>query len=125
HACHSDAPDYMICPLVVQARVGPCVGVASGRAAGAWQTHRNGGVTSDGAQPGGAVSEVSPRAQSGAMVECGGGPRAPWLGGGHVRTHPPRGHLGRRYGGTAAGREDPEPKGPTPSRPPFPVSYCK
>ena len=44
HACHFDAMDCTICPLIVQAGVGARPGPDSGSAAGAGQTDRDGGV---------------------------------------------------------------------------------
>ena len=75
-------------------------------AVGAGQTDRDGGVASDGVRAGGPLSEVSPGAESGAVVECRRGPRVIGLGGGDVRRHWPRGDWDRRYVGTAAWRED-------------------
>src|SRR5215475_10945099 len=106
HACHSDAAHCTICAPGDQACVGTRAGSARGRAAGPGQTYRDGRAPGDGIKPGGAVSEVSSRAQSGALVECSGGPCAAWLGGGHVGAHRASGDWHRRYVGAAAGRED-------------------
>src|SRR5262245_42026817 len=76
HPCHSDATHCTVCTLGVQAGVGTRAGVDRGRAAGARQAYRDGGVRGNGVKSGGTVSEVSSGTESGAVVECGGGPRA-------------------------------------------------
>src|SRR5262245_10223850 len=103
--CHSDTTDCTICPLVVQARVGTRAGLDCGRAAGTRQAHGDSGVTGEGIKSGGPVSAVSSRPESGAVVECGGGPRPAPPRGGHVRPHRPRGHRQRRDAGATPGSQ--------------------
>src|SRR5262245_1307824 len=105
-ACHSDAADCTICALSVQARVGTRPGFARGGAAGPWQAHGDGRVTSDGLKPGGAVSEISSGAESGAVVERSGGPRVIQPRGRHLCACWASDHWDRRYVGAAAGREE-------------------
>src|SRR4029450_5067409 len=71
-----------------------------------WHAHRDGRVTGNGAEPGRTVPEVPARAESGAVVESGGGPRAVGVSGGpHLRLRRNGRDWARRYPGAAAGRE--------------------
>src|SRR5262245_27694546 len=106
YSCRSDPADCKICSLIVQACLGTWRGIGGRSAAGPRQTQGDGRVTGDGVKPGGTVSEVSSRAESGALVVYGGGPQAPRLSGGHLCPRRSRRHWHRRHIGTAAGGED-------------------
>jgi len=105
-ACHSDAMDCTICALVVQAGVGTRPGPDSRSAAGARQTDCDGSVASARARAGAALSEVSPGAESGAVVECRRGPCVIGSSGGDVRCNGASRDWDRRYLGAATRRED-------------------
>ena len=92
--------------LIVQAGVGTRPGPDSRSAAGAGQTDCDGSVASAGVRAGAALSEVSPGAESGAVVECRRGPRVIELSGGDVRRNGASRDWDRRYLGTATRCED-------------------
>jgi len=81
----------MICPLIVQAGVGARSGPKSESAADPWQTDRDGGVAREGVRAGAALADVSPGAESGAVVEFSSGPRMTERGGEDVRRNGLRG----------------------------------
>lgn len=105
-ACHADAREGRGRALVLQGSVGTCPGVARWSATGTGQTARDRGVRGAGARTGPLLSEVSPRVESGAVVEVCDGPSLPRRGGGDVWDQGAGEEGDRRYPRTVAGGQE-------------------
>ena len=110
-SCRPDAADGKICFRLFQASLGACRGVRRRGFARARQEDSNRRGARQGRKPGGAVSAGSSCAESGAVVEGGGGPRAAQARGGQRRVDWASAHGQRRYVGPATGSEEQSQRG--------------
>src|SRR5256886_4332071 len=104
--CRSDTADCKICPRIFQARLGTRPSIGGRGTARARQTHGDRRVAGHGAKPGAAVSEVSSRAEPGAVVESSTSARAVSPVGAHLCGRRAGRDWGGRYLGAAAGGKD-------------------
>src|SRR5437667_733399 len=104
--CRSDTADCKICPRIFQARLGTRPSIGGRGTARARQTHGDRRVAGHGAKPGAAVSEVSSRAEPGAVVESSTSARAVDPVGAHLCGQGAGRDWGGRYPGATAGGKD-------------------